>query len=153
MPDNFQYPEHIRDDSTFTDVNGYFLIVKYYDYLSDSDFYILYRCKKNVDVSDTEGLVLKGDDFSMLNLFYAGTCHKMQGSQARLIIAPLGTVNFTGFITRNMMYTVYTRASDCVITLGSVDNSASSMLTRARKVVSETNVFTVGEYLCSKTVS
>lgn len=153
MPDNFQYPEHIRDDSTFTDVNGYFLIVKYYDYLSDSDFYILYRCKKNVDVSDNEGLVLKGDDFSMLNLFYAGTCHKMQGSQARLIIAPLGTVNFTGFITRNMMYTVYTRASDCVITLGSVDNSASSMLTRARKVVSETNVFTVGEYLCSKTVS
>ncbi len=153
IPDNFQYPEHLRDDSTFMDISGYFLVVKYYDYLSDSDFYILYRCKENTDVSDAEGLVLKGEDFSMLNLFYAGTCHKMQGSQARLIIAPLGTVNFTGFITRNMMYTVYTRASDCVITLGSVDNSSTSMLTRARKVVSEINVFTVGEYICAKSVS
>ena len=151
-PDNFQYPEHLRDDSTYADYQGYFLIVKYYDYLSDSDFFILYRCKENTDADNSEGVVLKGDDFSMLNLFYAGTCHKMQGSQARLIIAPLGTVNFTGFITRNMMYTVYTRASDCVITLGSVDNSPSSMLSRARKIVSETNVFTVGEYLCAKPV-
>lgn len=153
IPDDFQYPEHLRDDSTYCDANAYFLVVKYYDYLSSSDFYILYRCKENLDADNSEGLVLKGEDFSMLNLFYAGTCHKMQGSQARLIIAPLGKVNFAGFITRNMMYTVYTRASDCVITLGSVDNEPTSMLTRARKEVAETNVFTVGEYLCSKEVS
>ena len=147
-PEDFRYPDNLRDDSTYCEFRDFFLIVKYYDYLSDSDFYILYRCQENLDCDSSEGVVLKGEDFTMLNLFYAGTCHKMQGSQARLILAPLGVVNFAGFITRNMMYTLYTRAIDCVITYGSVDNTPTSMLTRARQVVSEDNVFTVGEYFC-----
>lgn len=147
--DTFDYPKNLRDDSTFCyDEDNYFLIVKYYDYMSESDFYILYRCQANLEVDDSEGLVLKGEDFNMLTLFYAGTCHKMQGSQTKLLIAPLGVVRYTGFITRNMMYTVYTRATDCVITIGSVDNTPYSMLSKARRVVSEANVLTVGELLC-----
>lgn len=115
--------------------------------MSDSKYYILYRCIESLD-SDIKGTkVFKGDDLANLALFYAGTTHKMQGSQAKLIISPLGNVNYTGFITRNMMYTLYTRAVKQVFTLGSVGVSRGSMLSRARREVSGGDTMTVGELL------
>ena len=144
---DFEYPEYLRDDSTCNDESDYFLVVQYYDYLTDSEFYILYRCEANLDISSNNGSVFKGDDLGLLNLFYAGTTHKMQGSQARVIIAPLGNISFRGFITRNMMYTAYTRGIDGVFSLGSVSNDKNSMLSRARMEVSESNILTIGELL------
>jgi ATP-dependent exoDNAse (exonuclease V) alpha subunit len=80
-------------------------------------------------------------------LFYAGTTHKMQGSQAKLIISLLGDVNYKGFITRNMMYTVYTRGIDYVYALGSVDNTSYSMLSKARTDIAEANISTILNHL------
>lgn len=134
----------LRDDSTFS---GWFIVVKYYDYMDDRDFYILYRCEECTSASNNVGRAFKGNDLSMIDLFYAGTTHKLQGSQAKIIISLLGVVNFKGFITRNMMYTVYTRGQELVFALGSVANDKSSMLSIARTEVAERDVLTVGEIL------
>lgn len=146
-PEGYVEPRNIRDDSKFNDTNTWFVVVKYYDYMSDKDFYILYRCKEDLNNEDNTGITFISEDLTMLDLFYAGTTHKFQGSQAKIVIAPLGVVNFKGFITRNMMYTVYTRAEKIVIALGSVGNDKNSMLSRARHEVAESSILTIGEIL------
>jgi ATP-dependent exoDNAse (exonuclease V) alpha subunit len=115
--------------------------------MDDKDFYILYRCDECENASNNVGRALTGADLSLIDLFYAGTTHKLQGSQAKIIIAPLGVVNFKGFITRNMMYTVYTRGQELVFALGSVSSDKSSMLSIARSEVAERDVLTIGEIL------
>lgn len=143
-PDDFEYPKSIRDDETWRGTEDYFVVVQYYDFMSDSDYMILYRCTLDLDA---DAQTLKGEDLSLLSLFYAGTTHKMQGSQAKLIIAPLGSVQFGGFITRNMIYVGVTRASELVFLVGSVSNEASSMLSRARRETSDKGILTIGELL------
>lgn len=142
QPDDFEYPSSIRDDETWRGEEDYFVAVQYYDFMSDSDYMILYRCTLDLDA---DAQTLKGDDLSLLSLFYAGTTHKMQGSQAKLIIAPLGNVSFNGFITRNMIYVGVTRASKLMFLVGSVSNEASSMLSRARRETSDRGILTIGE--------
>lgn len=148
-PDDFDYPESIRDDSNIKDDESWFVVVEYYDYMQERNFYIIYRCKESATHQNNTGVPLIGEDLNKLDLFYAGTTHKMQGSQAKVIISVLGVVNYNGFITRNMMYTVYTRGVKLVFALGSVGNELSSQLSRARKEVSEDGVLTVGELLYS----
>lgn len=145
--DGFEYPQSLRDDSTWHADDKWFVVVKFYDFISDSDFYLLYRCTENYNVTSNVGRNLIGEDLTSLNLFYAGTVHKLQGSQAKVIISPLGSVNYNGFITRNMVYTDFTRAQKYVYALGSVDNSMNSQLSRARKEIAEAGVLTVGELL------
>ena len=146
-PDDFDYPDGMRDDSDWHGDGAWFAVVEYFDYMSDSIFYIVYRCTENYNIDNGIGRSFGGDDFAKLNLFYAGTTHKMQGSQSGLVIAPLGSVNYKGFITRNMMYTVITRATDLVFCLGSVGNEMNSQLSRARREISEDGVLTIGELL------
>lgn len=142
-PDDFKYPENLRDDSTFVSSNNWFIVVEYYDFMSDSNFYILYRATENFNVDCNECKVFGGDDLKKLNLFYAGTTHKMQGSQAKLIIGLLGRVNFKGFLSRNMLYTEITRASEGVYLIGSVGNNRNSQLSVARSTVADEGVDTV----------
>ena len=146
-PDDFEYGESLRDDSTWYDDDKWFIVVEYYDYISSRNFYILYRVEVNNFVTSNEGTVFKGDDITKLNLFYAGTCHKLQGSQAKIIICPLDSVNYSGFITRQMLYTEATRGEKLVFMVGSVDNSPTSMLTRARKDIASVSTLTVGEII------
>ena len=146
-PEDFEYPQNLRNDETFKDNNTWFIVVEYFDYMSDSNFYILYRVFLNTYSDVNIGKAFYGDDLSKLNLFYAGTTHKLQGSQAKIIISLLGVVNFKGFITRNMMYTVYTRGENLVFALGSVGNESNSMLSRARKEIAEQGILTIGELL------
>ena len=127
-PSDFKYPDNLRDDSSFISSGNWFIVVEYYDFMSDSNFYILYRATENLNINNNECKVFIGDDLKKLNLFYAGTVHKMQGSQAKLIIGLLGTVNFKGFISRNMLYTEVTRASEGVYLIGSVSNSKTSVI-------------------------
>ena len=136
----------MRDDSRYSEDGAYFVIVEYFDYLSQSNFYILYRAKTTKFESQI-GLSLNGDDLSKLNLFYAGTTHKLQGSQAKLIISVLGNVNFKGFITRNMIYTMMTRAEKLEFLVGSVTNDFNSMLSNARRDIASLDTLTVGEVL------
>ena len=145
-PEDFSYPSSLRDDSCY-DENDWFIVVEYFDYMSDSNFYILYKCSEVFNTEINIGRCFNSEDLGLLNLFYAGTTHKLQGSQAKIILSPLGSVSFKGFITRNMMYTLYTRGISLVMTYGSVGNSKSSMLSRARLELSEDGTRTLGEFL------
>ena len=146
-PEGFEYPQNLRDDTTFIDDGNWFIIVEYYDFMSDSNYYILYRASENQYVQSNDCRAFVGDDLKKLNLFYAGTTHKMQGSQAKLIIGIFGTVNFKGFITRNMLYTEITRASEGVYLVGSVSNSKNSQVSIARQYVADYGVSTIQELL------
>ena len=145
MPDSdeFEYPENLRDDSTWGD---YFVVVEYYDYMSERKFYILYRCELGAEENPI-GHNLNGDDISLLGLFYAGTTHKLQGSQSKIIITGLQPVHYSGFITRNMLYTMWTRGIDLVFVLGDVGNAPNSMLSKARKDVAGSSTLTLGSLL------
>lgn len=147
MPDDFEYTENLRNDETHNGKNAYFVVVEYYDFISARNFYILYRAELNGNIQNNEGVVFKGDDIQKLNLFYAGTTHKLQGSQAKLIIFVLDDINFGGFITRQMVYTMMTRAEKLCFGVGSVGNNKSSMLTRARMDIASADTLTVGELL------
>ena len=63
------------------------------------------------------------------------------------MICPLDYVNFNGFITREMVYTMFTRGKVLDIGVGSVGNSPNSMLSKARRDLATKNVLTVGEVL------
>lgn len=146
-PDDFEYG-NLRDDTTWHGDDAYFIVVEYFDYISSRNYYILYRATFNPRVQSNEvGLVLVGEDLNKLNLFYAGTTHKLQGSQVKLIIFTLGVVNYKGFITRQMLYTMVTRGEDLVFGVGSVGNEQSSMLSQARRDIASVDVKTVGELL------
>jgi ATP-dependent exoDNAse (exonuclease V) alpha subunit len=144
-PDNFKYPENLRQDKSWKGDGRWFVVVEYYDYISEKKIYILYRAEENIEVQSNRGVVLKGEDLSKLNLFYAGTVHKLQGSQAKLIICPLDTVTYRGFITRQMVYTMITRGEKLVYCVGSVGNEQGSMLSKARQDIASKNTKTLGE--------
>lgn len=135
-PVDFKYPDTIRDDSSYNGKNKYFIVVEYYDIAEDRPFYALYRCVKQDDGS------FKGTDTSLLEPFYAGSTHKMQGSQAKVAICCLGSVSFEGFITRNMLYTMVTRGSELVVLIGS-----KSQIDKARKTMDCEDTYTVGNLL------
>lgn len=147
-PDGFDYPESLRHDDKYSENGSYFVVVEYYDYLSEENFYILYRCVEFFSAEhNSEGKCLSGDDIKKLNLFYAGNVHKLQGSQSKIVIGVLGSVNYDGFITRNMVYTLTTRAEKLLILLGSVGNEPSSMLSRARKDCADSKAIILGDVL------
>ena len=109
-PEGFAYYSSMRDDDTY---EGHFAVVRYEDYLTGDSYDILYRIKQ----FDDEGY--GGDDAQLLDLFYAGSVHKMQGSQAEIAVCCVGRVNFAGFLSRNMLYTALTRGSKEVYLVGS----------------------------------
>lgn len=135
-PDDFIYHDTLRDDSTYDVKDGYFAVVEYEDCVSGENYYILYRL-----VMYEEG-VLTGKDNGLLNLFYAGSTHKLQGSQADVVICCIGDVNFNGFINRNMLYTMVTRGVNKVVVVGS-----TGQMTRARLETADKNVLTIGGIL------
>lgn len=147
-PDGFEYPSNIRDDSSYTGSDCWFVVVQYYDFMEEENYYILYRCKELYDTDVTFGKAFNGEDLARLDLFYAGTIHKLQGSQYKLVLCPLGDdLKSPTFLTRNLFYTAYTRGINLVIPIGSVSNSMGSALSRARTSVADSNTLTIGEIL------
>lgn len=152
-PEDFQYPGCMRRDDSYAqdNENGYFVVVEYTDYLTDRNFYILYRAEQSKKENNI-GIALKGEDLGHLSLFYAGTTHKLQGSQAKLIISVLDRNDrLKTFLSRNMMYTIMTRATTFEFCIGSVDNTKDSMLSKARTVQAESGIMTVGELIQDET--
>ena len=140
MPVDFEYPNNLRDDGVW---RNHFIVVKYYDYISDRDFYILYRAIVSPKSESNLGITFFGDDTECFNMFYAGTVHKLQGSQYKVVIFAIGMVSYTGFITRQLLYTAITRGSEQVYIVG-----VEGMVNRARKDISSSDIRTLGEVLC-----
>lgn len=75
-----------------------------------------------LSVDLTSGVEVHYGGLAVLDLAYALTVHKMQGSQAKLVIFLLypAAGNNSDFISRNLVYTGITRASDAMYVLGDV---------------------------------
>ena len=106
-----------RDTVVRNSQRACFLVVKYYDYLNDKNFYVLYHC------STHGGGILVGGDLNYLALSFATTVHKSQGSQYKVVIFAIDNAYggmASNFLTRNMIYTGLTRACEFCILLGDV---------------------------------
>lgn len=127
--------DSLRNDSAINDPNIYFVVIQVYDTDLKTDCLVMLRARgKYLDSQ----LVLSGADLDNLDLAYALTCHKMQGSQSPVVIVPLEDGSYSQFINRNMINTMITRSQGVVCMIGSIhgDNSA---LEQGRKCVSSTD--------------
>lgn len=127
--------DSMRNDQDYVSDKHYFVKVKVWDVDLSQDVILLYRARGKVQ--DTE-LILEGTDLGNLELAYALTTHKMQGSQSPVVIIPLGERCSPTFINRNMINTMITRSQEVVALLGSITGSESA-LTRGRLKVSNFN--------------
>lgn len=60
------------------------------------------------------------DDFDMLELAYATTVHKAQGSEAKTVIIPMSKI-FSGMLQKSIIYTAVSRAKINVVIVGERD--------------------------------
>ena len=77
--------------------------------------------------------IVDSGDMKRLELAYALTVHKIQGSQAKLIICVMYPIRYSDFISRNMIYTSITRAVEGIYLVGNVLGNNSS-ITKGRKI-------------------
>ena len=119
----------LRDESIVKDESTYFVVVQVYDVDLKEDVVVLYRAHNK---SDDYGRTFTGGDLRYLDLAYALTTHKMQGSQSPCIIIPLGSKSSASFMNRNMINTMITRAQKKVRLIGSV-RGRNSALTNGRR--------------------
>lgn len=82
-------------------------------------------------VMDDRRVIYRRDDFEDLDLAYATTIHKSQGSEYDIVIIPVTTQHYL-FLQRNMIYTAITRAKKKVILIGS--KKALAIAIRTNKV-------------------
>ena len=127
--------DSLRNDESYMSNKTYFVKVKVWDVDIRKDVILLYRARGHVQDGE---LVLEGADLGYLDLAYALSTHKMQGSQSPVVIIPLGERCTPTFINRNMINTMITRSQEVVALLGSISGSDSA-LTRGRQRVSSFN--------------
>lgn len=123
----------LQDDSNIDDPKTYFVKVKVYDVDLGMDVFIFYRAREMVrdDVRQ-----FSGSELGNLELAYALTTHKMQGSQSPVVILPFGTTCNPSFINRNMINTMITRSQEVVVMVGTILGS-DSPVTQGRKCPSQ----------------
>lgn len=97
------------------------------------EYIIFYKAEYN-SLYDEESLLktqniytVFSSDLQNLDLAYALTVHKLQGSQAKLIICVMYPVRYSSFISRNMIYTAITRAEQGIYLVGNVLGSESAI--------------------------
>lgn len=134
----------LRDESDFKYEDSYFMVVQYTD-CDGQPFQILYRMNLREELSNMYERYYSNPDLQKIDLAYALTVHKMQGSQAKLIIFALGNFKSPTFLTRNLVYTAITRASKGCISVGDVSEVMESSINQARLCVAHTDVPTLGE--------
>lgn len=124
--------DDLRDDIRFKNSSNYFVKVEVYDSELKKDVVVLYRGSYYMDGNI---MCLEGMDLGNLDLAYALTTHKMQGSQSRVVICPFGTNCNPNFINRNMINTMFTRSQEVVCCVGNV-KGYDSPINRGRQCVS-----------------
>lgn len=121
-----------RSDVDAVDKNTWFVTVDFYDPDIEQDITVLYHVKeKKIGVTEARGKEFYTGDLENLELAYALTTHKMQGSQSPIVIIPLSSGDNTDFVNRNMVYTAISRAQKHVVLVGDV-KGAYSTLERSR---------------------
>lgn len=123
----------IREDISGEDESLYYVVVQTYDVDLKENVVVLYHATFKQDINSDFSTTFVGGDLKYLELAYALTTHKMQGSQSKAVIIPLGSKGSSSFMNRNMINTMITRASKKVVMLGSV-RGMNSALTNGRRV-------------------
>lgn len=95
------------------------------------DFVILYRMEI-LNATGTHFDVISRD-LNNVELAYALTVHKLQGSEAKLVIVVMLPVRKEGFISRNMIYTAISRGKQSGYLIGDVLGT-HSCVNKGRKV-------------------
>lgn len=124
-----EYAHMTKESTRFQ--RGY-LAVEFKDVSQEEEkFIVLYGISIIGEVGNSKTVL--GSDMNYLELAYAITVHKSQGSEAKLVIVVWREVGRGNFLNRNMLNTAITRGKQGVYLIGSVlgDNSAVS---KARKV-------------------
>lgn len=75
--------------------------------------------------------VLKRDAYSDIELAYALTCHKAQGSAAKHVIV---LVEKSGIVTREWLYTAITRSRETVVVVGERESIAAAVARREKRL-------------------
>lgn len=104
------------------------------EYTTAGDTYsIFYHCRNAMRDGGmgTEGWEVQGGNLSSIQLAYAITVHKMQGSQAKHIIILWYRMTNKEFLSRNMLYTACTRAQKTVRLL-----CDPAIVEQARRIIS-----------------
>ena len=104
--------------------------MQYYDTDLHRDVFVMYRShlrgvNSNFAMDSTR--YLEGVDLGNLDLAYALTAHKMQGSQAKAIIAVFGKSGSPMFVNRNMINVIITRSEEFVGLVGSITGEMSAI--------------------------
>ena len=133
--DFLEKADSMRNDEEYVSDKHYFVKIKVYDVTLSKDVILLYRARGHMQDGE---LVLEGTDLGNLELAYALSTHKMQGSQSPVVIIPLGERCTPTFINRNMINTMITRSQEVVIMLGSI-SGRDSALSKGRQQVSNFN--------------
>lgn len=124
--------DDFRDDARVKNNRQYFVCVQVYDVELQKDVCVLYTASSHIQ----EGMiVLEGTDLGCLDLAYALTTHKMQGSQSPVVICAFGSSCNPNFINRNMINTMFTRSQEVVCNVGSVEG-VESPITKGRMRIS-----------------
>ncbi len=140
------YADRIIDMTSYIDGETYFAMMRVYDVDLKMDVYIFYpgmgRMRDGV-------FSLSGNMLEDLDLAYALTCHKMQGSQTPVALIPLGSTCNPEFINRNMLNTMITRSQGCVELLGTI-HGIDSPLNQGRQRVSKFKTSSLLQVLCDE---
>ena len=75
--------------------------------------------------------VLKRDAYSDIELAYAVTCHKAQGSAAKHVIV---LVEKSGIVTREWLYTAITRSRETVVVVGERESIGAAVARREKRL-------------------
>ena len=93
---------------------------------------IVYDLDSDIYYRETGVRTVDSTSLNKLDLAYALTVHKLQGSQAYLTICVLFGVGYADFVSRNLIYTAMTRGIKGVYLVGDVVSS-NSIIQRGRR--------------------
>lgn len=140
------YADRIIDMTSYMDGETHFALMRVYDVDLKTDVYIFYPGMGHM----RDGVFsLSGSMLEDLDLAYALTCHKMQGSQTPIALIPLGSTCNPDFINRNMLNTMITRSQGCVELLGTI-GGIDSPLNQGRQRVSKFRTSSLLQVLCDE---
>lgn len=138
------YAESMSNLSTWVNENTWFVDVEVYDVNLKMNVHIFYDGR----IHNQDGIVmLTGGMLDNLELAYALTCHKMQGSQTPVALIPIGSDANPNFVNRNMLNTMITRSQGIVGLLGDITDNDSAF-NKGRTKVARYRTESVLSMLC-----
>lgn len=117
------YADKMSSISSYVSENTWLVDIEVYDVNLKRNVHVFYDGR----VHNQDGIImLTGGMLDNLELAYALTCHKMQGSQIPVALIPLGSDANPNFVNRNMLNTEITRSQKVVAMIGDITSNDSA---------------------------